>query len=141
MRLIDWGNSTVTDAEGEPPIEWIINATQTKSPALLPEEREENELSFEYLIGTDPMELLEAEVELEGERQYYITDGGTNLIDKLRGQSVGRQKNLFVELETACNAVRREYGSWDLKQLLKYVYNTYPEMTTQSIIIGQVQGS
>ena len=48
----------------------------TKTPALLPEEIEEDELSFDYLMGMDPLELLVANAETEGERRYMITEKG-----------------------------------------------------------------
>lgn len=139
MRLITWDTGEVMELSPEPSIETIVEPSTTKTPTLLPEEIEEGELSFEYLMGMDPIELLTADAETEGERQYTITQKGLDLLDALRSSSEGRQKDQLENLEKACKAVRQEYGDWSLKRLLKYVYGNYSHLTTKSTILKRIQ--
>ena len=141
MRLITWDNGITLELSQEPCLDTVMITNPTKIPALLPEEKEEDELSFEYLMGVDPLELLVADTETEGERQYMITEKGLALLEKLRTSSVGRQKEQFDALEKACNEIRQEYGDWSLKRLLKYVYNNYSDLTTKSTILERIKGT
>ncbi|MBL7061906.1 MAG: hypothetical protein ISS54_04140 [Dehalococcoidia bacterium] len=140
MRLITWDRGEVIELSPEPLLEAMVKPA-ARALALLPEEREEDELSFEYLMGVDPLELLVADAETEGEPQYAITEKGFTILDNLRSSSEGRQKELFEALENACTAVRQEYGHWALKRLLKYIYDNYSSLTTKSIIRSQVEGT
>jgi hypothetical protein len=143
MRLIGWDTPEALELSSEPRIETILafqSATKDK-PALLPEERGEEELSFEYLLGFEPAELLAADVEAERERQYWITENGLQLLERLRTESKGRQREEFCALEESCGDVRRRFGSWSLRRLLKYVYDNYESMTTKSMIISKVKGT
>jgi len=141
MRLITWDNGETVELSQEPPIDTMMVPSSTKIPALLPEEIEENELSFEYLMGVDPLELLVADAETEGERQYMITGKGLALLEKLRSSSVGRQKEQSDNLENACKEVRQEYNDWPLRRLLKYVYDNYSHLTTKSTILERIKGT
>jgi len=141
MRLITWDNGITLELSQEPSLDTMMITNPTKIPALLPEEKEEDELSFEYLMGVDPLELLVADAETEGERQYMITEKGLALLEKLRTSSVGRQKEQFDALEKACNEIRQGYGDWSLKRLLKYVYNNYSDLTTKSTILERIKGT
>lgn len=141
MRLITWDLSEAIEPSEEPSLESMMSPADIKTPALLPEEREEDELSFEYLIGLEPMELLAADAETEGERQYLITDTALDLIRKLRSQSIGRQKEHLDTLEKACAEVRQQFGDWSLKRLLKYVYDNYESMTTKSTILDRMKAT
>lgn len=141
MRLITWDNGITLELSQEPSLDTMMTTNPTKIPALLPEEKEEDELSFEYLMGVDPLELLVADAETEGERQYMITEKGLALLEKLRTSSVGRQEEQFDVLEKACNEIRQEYGDWSLKRLLKYIYNNYSDLTTKSTILERIKGT
>lgn len=141
MRLIVWDTGGVIESSPEPSIATMVESNTTKTPTLLPEEIEEGELSFEYLMGVDPLELLIANAETEGERQYMITEKGLALLDKLRSSSEGRQKEQFEALEKACEAVRQEYGDWSLKRLLKYIYGRYSHLTTKSTILERIKST
>lgn len=140
MRLITWANSQTVEPSEEPQIDSIVGPKVTKTPALLPEEREEDELSFHYLLGFEPTELLAADAETDGERQYSITNDGLQLLHKLSSESKGSQKEDFNTLEKACREVRQEFGDWGLKRLLKHVYDNYPTLTTKSTILHRVKG-
>lgn len=139
MRLITWGGGEALEPSSEPSLETMVEPTKT--PALLPEEIEEDELSFDYLMGMDPLELLVANAETEGERRYMITEKGMGLLNSLHSSLEGRQKEQFVTLENACVAVRQEYGNWPLRRLLKYIYDNYPSLTTKSTIRERIKGT
>ncbi len=141
MKLIVWDISQPWGPTPEPSLASMMAQAAPKSPAMLPEERQEEELSFEYLIGAEPEELLVADAEIEGERQYYITDAGLELILRLRSQSVVRQKDHFEALEKACAEVRQQYADWPLRRLLQYVYDNYKSMTVKSTILDRVRGT
>lgn len=141
MRLITWDRGEAMGLSPEPLLDAMVKPDTARPPALLPEEREEDDLSFEYLMGVDPLELLVADAETEGVPQYAITEKGLTLLDNLRSTSGGRQKELFEALENACTAVRQEYGHWSIKRLLKYIYDNYSSLTTKSIIRSQVEGT
>lgn len=138
MRLITWGEGEALEPSSEPSLETMVEPTKT--PALLPEEIEENELSFDYLLGMDPLELLVANAETEGERKYMITQKSLGLLNSLRSSLDSRQEEQFVTLENACSTVRQEYGHWPLRRLLKYIYDNYPSLTTKSIIRERMKG-
>lgn len=138
MRLITWGEGETLEPSSEPSLETMVEPTKT--PVLLPEEIEEDELSFDYLMGMDPLELLVANAETEGERRYMITEKGLGLLNSLRSSLEGRQKEQFVTLENACATVQQEYGHWPLRRLLKYIYDNYPSLTTKSTIRERIKG-
>lgn len=140
MRLIAWDNSQTVEPSEQPQIDSIVDLEVTRTPALLPEEREEDALSFGYLLGLEPMELLASDTEIDGERQYCITTDGLQLLHKLSTESKGSQKESFDMLEKVCREVRQEYGDWGLKRLLKFIYNNYPTLTTKSTILHRVKG-
>lgn len=139
MRLISWGGGEALVPSSEPSLETMVEPIKT--PALLPEEIEEDELSFDYLMGMDPLELLVANAETEGERRYMITEKGMGILNSLHSSLEGRQKEQFVTLENACAAVRQEYGHWPLRRLLKYIYDNYPSLTTKSTIRERIKGT
>lgn len=138
MRLITWGEGEALEPSSEPSLETMVEPTKT--PALLPEEIEENELSFDYLMGMDPLELLVANAETEGERKYMITQKGLGLLNSLRSSLDSHQEEQFVTLQNACSTVRQEYGHWPLRRLLKYIYDKYPSLTTKSTIRERMKG-
>lgn len=140
MRLITWDTGELIEPSPEPSLEFMV-APSTITPTLLPEEKEESELSFEYLMGVEPLELLVADAETEGERQYMITKNGLTLLDRLQSSSKGRQKEQFETLKKACEEVRLEYSDWSLKRLLKYVYENYSHLTTKSTILERIKGT
>ena len=141
MRLIKWDRSKALEPSREPSLDALVRLGIAKTPAVLPEKVEEDDLSFGYLMGMDSLELLVADAETEGEREYIITDKGFSLLDGLRRGLEGRQKEQFETLESACVAVRQEYGHWSLRRLLKYVYDNYPSLTTKPTIRERMKGT
>ena len=103
---------------------------------LLPEDHEEIEISFDYLMGEHSEEADMAEAERELEKEYGITDRGIARLEKIRKDS--GKANEFDQLARVCVDVNREFGTWPLTTLLRYVYKTYPETTVRSEIKGQV---
>ena len=141
MRLITCDGNGALVASFEPSLATISGQPSVKRPIMLPEEKEETELSFEYLMGVEPSELLTADVETESESEYAITEKGLEIIENLKNNSEGRQKALFEDIENACAAIRQEYASWNLRRLLKYVYDNYPSLTTKSLITEGIIGA
>ncbi len=141
MWLITCDGNGAPEPSFEPSLDTIFEQPSMKKPMMLPEEKEEAELSFEYLMGVEPSELLTADVETESESEYAITEKGLKLIENLENSSEGREKELFEALENACTAIRQEYASWNLRRLLKYIYNNYSSLTTKSIIRDKIMGS
>jgi len=141
MRLITSDGNGAQELSSEPSLASILGQPSSKKPIMLPEEKEEKELSFEYLMGVEPQELLTADIDNESESEYAITEKGLTLIQNLRNSSEGRQRELFEALQSACAAVRREFGSWILRRLLKYVYENYSSLTTKSIIRDKIMGT
>jgi len=141
MRLITCDGNGALEPSFEPSVETIFEQPSVKNPIMLPEEKEEMELSFEYLMGVEPSELLTADVETESESEYAITEKGLKLIENLKNNFEGRQKELFEALENACAAIRQEYASRNLRRLLKYVYDNYSSLTTKSIIRDKIIGA
>lgn len=141
MRLITCDGNGAPEPSFEPSLNTIFEQPSVEKPIMLPEEKEETELSFGYLMGVESSELFAADVETESESEYAITEKGLKLIENLKNTSEGRQKELFEALENACAAIRQEYESWNLRRLLKYVYNNYPSFTTKSIIRDKIIGT
>ena len=111
---------------------------QMTGQRLRPEEAEETELSFDYLMGEQTEEVGYAEVEEEQERVYSITDKGYEGLDQIRLSTGNHGK--FDKLAQVCREVKRQYGSWPLSTLVKHVYKTYPDTAVRSEIRGRVLG-
>jgi len=108
--------------------------------SLLPEEREENELSFEYLMGAAPQELSEAEAATDTGTAYAITPKGRRKLKEIEaGLPEQRERERFIFLRSVCQEVRRDFGDLPLKKLLQYVYRHHTDMTTRSTIKGWVE--
>ncbi len=120
----------------EPRLDQLVVArTGASREPTLPEEEEENELSFEYLMGRDPEELLMAEAEDEEVvTQYEITPQGQEMLKQIRGRLDSDEAARFDRVLTTCTQIRGQYGSWPLKTLLRHVYTQFPDETTKSII-------
>jgi hypothetical protein len=110
----------------------------TRGPAPLPEAAEEEELSFEYLMGEDTEEEGFAEVEREHERRYEITTRGIDGLRQIRESTNKSEK--FEQLARLCRDVKQQFGDWPLSALLKHVYEQFPAYTTQSEIKDRVLG-
>ncbi|MDP2949848.1 MAG: hypothetical protein Q8P22_09965 [Chloroflexota bacterium] len=113
----------------------ILDEHETQGPPLLPEEQEEAEVSFEYLMGEHSEEIDLAEAEREFEREYAITDKGMDRLDQIAIQSGKSDK--FKRLDRLCQETKRKYAGWPLNVLLRHVYTTYPETTVRSQIAGR----
>lgn len=103
-----------------------------------PEESEEEELSFEYLMGGLMEDAIQERSTLE--RVYAIRPKGRSFLERLEAKSDGDQGPGLSILREACRLIKREYGSWELKELLEFVYRNYPEMITESTIRDRVLG-
>ena len=134
MHLISWRINEELSFSAEPPVDTMLNQITLKTPAMLPEEKEEEELSFDYLMGMEPLELLIADTESEGERQYALTDKGVDLLNHLKSTLIDGEKELFDYIENTCIGIRQQFDTWTLRRLLKYVYVNYSNYTTRSII-------
>ena len=113
---------------------WLEVGPKESAP-LLPEDYEETEVSFEYLMGEHSEEIDLAEAEREFEREYRITDKGVAKLEQIEKESGKADK--FRQLATVCEEITRKYGAWPLNLLLRHVYTTYPETTVKSEIKGR----
>lgn len=114
----------------------VVEEGEEEGRGLLPEDQEETEISFDYLMGEHSEEADMAEAEREFEKEYRITDKGIARLDKIREDS-GKAKE-FDQLARVCADIKRRYGDLLLSMLLRHVYETYPETTVRSEIKGQV---
>lgn len=138
MQLISIDGSMGLTQSGVPTLDSA--RVIAKGAASLPEEDEEDELSFEYLMGQKPEEYYVAESEdSDTETSYELTTNGLQTLKRIRdGLANPTQVDRFDRVIKTCAAVRSEYGQMHLKSLLRFVYKTYPKMTTRSVIKGQV---
>ena len=121
----------------EPSVEVLFD-DQPGDPAL-PEELEEEELSFQYLMAPSAEEIIQQDSAIE--KLYEITPKGLYLLEQLEK---GSEENRRVELEKlreACRGIKAQFGAWPLKRLLEYVYRGYPDMITESTIKDRVLGT
>jgi hypothetical protein len=116
----------------EPSLEMLQEETQGQ-PAI-PEEQAEQELSFEYLMGTSAEDVLQQEAAVQ--KVYSITDQGRHLLHRLEANQF--QASELTKLREACAVIKRQYAGWPLKKLLEYVYRNYESMTTASTIRDRV---
>jgi uncharacterized protein YwgA len=103
---------------------------------LLPEDEEETEISFEYLMGERSEEIELAEAEREFEKEYRITEKGVNGLEEIGREGEKREK--LERLREVCGQIKRDYAGWPLTLLLRHVYTAYPETTVRSEIRRQV---
>ena len=101
-----------------------------------PEEREEEELSFEYLMSGSMDEALQERSTVE--KSYSITVKGREFLSRLESRAGGIQESGLSKLRDACRSIKLEYGSYPLKRLLEFVYRNYPDMITESTIRERV---
>lgn len=92
-------------------------------------------LREERAIGTetfDEMEELDLDVAEEApvERRFFLTDKGKAVAELLLGR--------HPELERALSDVKDRYARMPLRQLIRYVYSTYPDYAVASRIRDQI---
>ena len=104
-------------------------------------DQEETELSFDYLMGTDPEELLHFRVSQRQETVYSITEQGRALIENIRQQTPANDRSRFAKLVEACGSVKVQFGSWPLQRLLRHVYRDHSSMISKSVIRDRVLGT
>ena len=129
---IDMGHSVQT--QEEPTFENLL--IEHDAVLALPEEIEEEELSFEYLMAPSSSETVQTEAPVE--KLYRITPKGQHLISRLEKDLVENQRAQLLQVREACQTIRHEFGSWPLKRLLEHVYKNFPDMITESTIRNRV---
>lgn len=67
-------------------------------------------------------------------RDFALTDRGRRYYEALR------QEVLTEEKERELSQFKERFGSLPLRQLIRYVYNRYPELTEKSLIRDQILG-
>lgn len=116
--------------------EWA--STERTGPLAFPEEKAEEELSFEYLMSPNESEFIEEQSSVE--KVYSITDRGRHILERLESVTDPAQKRELGKLREACRTIKMEYGSWPLKRLLEFVYRNYESMLSESTIRDRVLG-
>ena len=115
-------------------LSWAVH--EESGPSSFPEEQEEEELSFEYLMSGSMDEALQTRSTLE--KTYAMTPKGRQFLDRLELRLTAVLQSELTKLRGACRTVKAHYGRWPLKRLLEFVYRQYPEMITESTIKDRV---
>ena len=123
-----------SDLKEEELLRWAV--LEDSGTPSFPEEREEEELSFEYLMSGSMDEALQQRS--TAEKSYAIAMKGRDFLNRLESRGEVIQQSELSKLRDACRSVKREYGSWPLKRLLEFVYRSYPDMITESTIRDRV---
>lgn len=135
-RLISIDRLTGIAEEGvSPPSE---SGEPPSGPELLPEEQEENELSFDYLMGERTEEIDIAEAETKRERVYQVTPLESGFYEKLAQSLNPGAAGRLSKLQQVCRSVKQEFGDWPLEGLLRYVYTNYPDTIRRSSIVDRI---
>lgn len=114
----------------------VLEEVEKGGQPLLPEDQEEADISFDYLMGERSEEIELAEAEQEFEKEYRITAKGMSGLEQIRRE--GEKSEKFDRLREVCAEIKRHYGGWPLSLLLRHVYTSYPETTIRSEIRSQV---
>lgn len=139
MGLISVDGAEYRVTSKVPTLDQIRTSSTIKRRPALPEEEEEDELSFEYLMGKDPEELLRAEAEDEDvETVYAMTLQGRKLLQIIRGSLGEPEQDRFDRLMATCEEIRVQFADLPLKSLLRYVYKNFKEFTGRSTIKDEV---
>ncbi len=83
----------------------------------------------DVMSGEDSAQQLAA----QSNKTFQLTDKGVKVAQHVWGEQ-------SQEAQKAFEQIKKQYGSMSLKQLLKYVYTRYPDMTENSEIKGWVHG-
>jgi len=103
----------------------LIETVSTSRRADAVEALEEKEFTAEFLLGREDQ--AEARATLQ-ERVYRLTDKGKEFVRKLESQGK------CTEEITKIRRVKSRFSNYSLRDLIRYVYQRYPEMTTESEI-------
>lgn len=92
-------------------------------------------LSFDDLIGgPDEVDGTARTADAFQERRYVLTEKGRERVEGLLADPANRP------VVDGIRKVKTKYTAYSLKDLLRYVYTKYPEMTTMSEILEEVLG-
>ena len=93
-------------------------------------------VSFEDLMGGfDEMNISPPKADSFEERRFTLTDKG-----RLRVEALLENPEYSSKVD-GIRHVKSKYSRYSLRDLLRYVYRKYPDMTTESEIINEVLGS
>ena len=99
-----------------------------------------NHVSFDELIGgfeesADEAYGVAPASDAFEERRFALTEAGLEKIQKFL------QDEQYKPIVDGIRRVKSKYSNYSLRDLLRYVYTKYPDMTTESEIIREVMGS
>lgn len=141
MGLISIDGVELRPTSGVPNLDELRASPKVERQPSLPEEEEEYELSFEYLMGRQPEELLLAEAEDEDVATLYaIAERGSTMLQKIRDGLDKPEQKRFDRLIAACQEIRVQFGDLLLKSLLRYVYENFEQYIGRSTIRDEVLG-
>jgi len=139
MGLISINGSNLAPTTAEPNVDDLRAPSKINGHPSLPEEEEEDELSFEYLMGQQPEELFNAEAEEdEFETVYEITKQGSAMLQKISEGLGGRDRMLFDDTISTCQQIRSRFGDLPLYSLLRHVYENFKDFTGRSTIRDKI---
>jgi hypothetical protein len=116
-----------------------INAAAPSDEATVAEATE-HELSFDYLMANEDTAATLAAADRQPDEVFAITITGMALLERIRDQADARSRAALDEIDRVAAGVKARFADWPLPKLLRYVYGTYPEMTTASEIRERVLG-
>ncbi|EKD24135.1 MAG: hypothetical protein ACD_81C00100G0011 [uncultured bacterium] len=122
-------------SEVYPELEFLRNFPDPEHPlvkGIAKRTGQSTEISPEQIKYIDDIQFEEippdnSEVDVE----FKLTDIGEAVAKELWGELDSKSRN-------SIEAIKVRYGNWPLRQLLKYVYENYPDMTVNSEIKHQV---
>lgn len=92
-------------------------------------------LSFDDLMGGfSDIEGAARAADSSEERKFALTEEGRKRLEKILAQGT------YAPVVDGIRKVKTKYNCYSLRDLLKYVYTKYPEMTTESEIIDDILG-
>ena len=121
-------------------LELLGNLGLIKSEAIaestITETTDIRRVSFEDLMGGfDEMNIGSPKADSFEERCFTLTDKGKARVDGLL------ENPEYSSKVDSIQHVKSKYSRYSLRDLLRYVYRKYPDMTTESEIINKVLGS
>jgi len=107
----------------------LIETVSTSRRADAVEALEGKQLTADFLL--DRGDQSEADAAYQ-EKAYRLTKTGQEFIEKLEGQGNSREEIARLR------KIKSRFSTYSLRDLIRYVYTKYPQMTTESEIRGFV---
>ena len=109
--------------------------SEAAAESTITETADISRVSFEDLMGGfDEMNISSPRADSFEERRFTLTDKGRGRVEALL------ENPEYSSQVDGIRQVKSKYSRYSLRDLLRYVYRKYPDMTTESEIIDEVLG-